>query len=112
MVPRRSPSDKRRSAPRASTGCPVTAAAHQSRSGRESVLLGSFRAGSRPAATKARLGGPLPNSDREAQVGAFVEEVWNHRNYDAAGNLYGENYSNPFGSGPSARVEPIRRYHQ
>lgn len=49
--------------------------------------------------------------DREARVCAFVEEVWNHRNYDAAGDLYGEDYSNPFGSGPAARVEPIRRYH-
>jgi predicted ester cyclase len=49
--------------------------------------------------------------DRDTRVRAFVEEVWNGRNYEAAGDLYGERYSNPFGSGPSARVEPIRRYH-
>jgi predicted ester cyclase len=54
----------------------------------------------------------LPAQDRETQVRAFVEEVWNRRNYDAAGDLYGEDYSNSFGSGPSARVEPIRRYHE
>ncbi len=49
--------------------------------------------------------------DREFRVRAFIEEVWNRRNYERAGDLYGEKYSNPFGSGPSARVEPIRRYH-
>jgi predicted ester cyclase len=49
---------------------------------------------------------------REMQVRSFVEEVWNGRNYEAAADLYGENYVNPFGTGPSARVEPIRRYHQ
>jgi predicted ester cyclase len=27
-------------------------------------------------------------------------------------DLYGENYANPFGTGPAARAEPIRRYHQ
>jgi predicted ester cyclase len=53
----------------------------------------------------------LPAQDREYRVRAFVEEVWNRRNYGAAGDLYGEDYSNPFGSGPAARVEPIRRYH-
>lgn len=30
---------------------------------------------------------------------------------EAASDLYAENYVNPFGSGPAARVEPIRRYH-
>jgi predicted ester cyclase len=49
---------------------------------------------------------------REMQVRSFVEEVWNGRNYEAAADLYSENYVNPFGTGPSARVEPIRRYHQ
>jgi len=49
---------------------------------------------------------------REAQVRRFVDEVWNARNYEAAADLYGEGYVNPFGIGPSARVEPIRRYHQ
>jgi len=50
--------------------------------------------------------------EREKQVRTFVEEVWNGRNYDAASDLYAEEYSNPFGFGPAARVEPIRRYHQ
>lgn len=49
---------------------------------------------------------------RELQVRKFVEEVWNGRNYEAAADLYGENYVNSFGTGPPARVEPIRRYHQ
>lgn len=48
---------------------------------------------------------------REAQVRRFVDEVWNAGNYEVTAELYGEGYSNPFGSGPSARVEPIRRYH-
>ncbi len=48
----------------------------------------------------------------ESRVQRFVDEVWNHKNYDAASDLYGENYVNPFGTGPSARLEPIRRYHQ
>ena len=50
--------------------------------------------------------------DRETGVRTFVEEVWNRRNYDAAGDLYSEKYSNPCGTGPAARVEPIRRYHE
>jgi len=50
--------------------------------------------------------------EREIQVRTFVERVWNGRNYEAAADLYGENYVNPFGSGPAARVEPIRRYHE
>lgn len=50
--------------------------------------------------------------EREIQVRTFVERVWNGRNYDAAADLYGEDYVNPFGSGPAARVEPIRRYHE
>ena len=49
---------------------------------------------------------------REKQVRHFVDEVWNARNYEAAADLYGESYASPFGVGPSARVEPIRRYHQ
>jgi predicted ester cyclase len=48
---------------------------------------------------------------RETQVRNFVKEVWNGRNYEAAADLYGEGYVNAFGTGPSARVEPIRRYH-
>ena len=51
-------------------------------------------------------------AERELQVRRFIDEVWNGRNYEAASELYGESYVNPFGTGPSARVEPIRRYHQ
>ncbi|MGD0381642.1 MAG: ester cyclase [Acidimicrobiales bacterium] len=51
-------------------------------------------------------------TERERQVRKFVAEVWNGRNYEAAADLYGEDYASPFGTGPSARVEPIRRYHQ
>ena len=47
---------------------------------------------------------------REMQVRKFVEEVWNGGNYAVAAALYGETYVNPFGTGPAARVAPIRRY--
>lgn len=50
--------------------------------------------------------------ERERQVRTFVEEVWNKRHYDAAYDLYAESYVNPFGTGPAARIEPIRRYHE
>ena len=50
-------------------------------------------------------------AERDTQVRNFVKEVWNGRNYEAAADLYGENYVNHFGTGPSARVEPIRHYH-
>src|ERR1700690_3803636 len=50
-------------------------------------------------------------AERDTQVRRFVEEVWNGRNYEAAADLYGENYVNPFGTGPSARAEPIPHYH-
>jgi predicted ester cyclase len=49
---------------------------------------------------------------REIQVRKFVDEVWNSRNYEAAADLYSETYTNPFGTGPAARTEPIRRYHR
>jgi predicted ester cyclase len=49
---------------------------------------------------------------RESRVRTFVEEVWNKRNYEAAHDLYAESYTNGFGTGPAARVEPIRRYHE
>jgi predicted ester cyclase len=49
---------------------------------------------------------------REGQVRRFVDEVWNGRNYDVAADLYSDHYVNPFGVGPLAKVEPIRRYHQ
>jgi predicted ester cyclase len=54
----------------------------------------------------------MDGAERERQVRTFVDEVWNAKNYDAAADLYGEDYVNPFGTGPAARVEPIRRYHQ
>jgi predicted ester cyclase len=50
--------------------------------------------------------------EREMRVRRFVEEVWNKRNYEAARDLYAETYVNGFGTGPAARVEPIRRYHE
>jgi predicted ester cyclase len=51
-------------------------------------------------------------TEREKRVRTFVEEVWNRRNYEAAGDLYADTYANGFGTGPAARVEPIRRYHE
>ncbi len=42
----------------------------------------------------------------------FVEEVWNGRHYEAAVELFSERFANGFGTGPAARVEPIRRYHE
>jgi hypothetical protein len=51
-------------------------------------------------------------ADRESRVRTFVDEVWNGRNYEAAADLYGEKYRSPFGVGPSARIEPIRRYRE
>jgi hypothetical protein len=50
-------------------------------------------------------------AERETQVRRFVDEVWNARNYEAAADLYSEKYVNTFGAGPSARIEPIRHYH-
>jgi predicted ester cyclase len=49
---------------------------------------------------------------RETRVRRFVDEVWNGRNYEAAADLYGESYANGLGTGPAARSEVIRRYHQ
>jgi predicted ester cyclase len=54
----------------------------------------------------------LDAAKREAQVRKYVDEVWNGRNYDATAELYSDAYTNPFGAGPAARNEPIRRYHQ
>ena len=51
-------------------------------------------------------------TERELQVRRFVEEVWNDGRYEAVADLYSEEYSNPFGVGPEARTEPIRRYRQ
>jgi predicted ester cyclase len=54
----------------------------------------------------------MNEAEHEVRVRRFVAEVWNGRNYDAASDLYAEDYVNPFGTGPAARVEPIRRYHE
>lgn len=51
-------------------------------------------------------------AEREMQVRNFIEDVWNRRSYESASDLFSEKFTNPFGTGPSARVEPIRRYHQ
>jgi len=51
-------------------------------------------------------------AEREVRVRTFVDEVWNKRNYEVAGHLYAESYTNGFGTGPAARVEPIRKYHE
>lgn len=56
--------------------------------------------------------GRSDSAERERRIRTFVDEVWNKRNYEEAVDLYGEGYVNMFGSGPAARVEPIRRYHQ
>jgi|SRR5271166_2962118 len=50
--------------------------------------------------------------ERDAQIRRFVDEVWNRRNYEAAGDLYGESYVNPYGVGPAAKAEAIRHYHE
>ncbi|MGH9098182.1 MAG: ester cyclase [Acidimicrobiales bacterium] len=50
--------------------------------------------------------------EREAQVRRFVDEVWNGRNYEAAADLYSEDYVNPFGKGPAAKAAGIRVNHQ
>ena len=50
--------------------------------------------------------------EREQQVRRYVDEVWNGRNYDVVSEVYAESYANPFGTGPAARVEPTRRYHE
>ena len=54
----------------------------------------------------------MADTEREGQVRRFVDQVWNGRNYEAADDLYSEKYANALGAGPSARVEPIRRYHK
>lgn len=51
-------------------------------------------------------------AEREMQVRTFFEAVWNNKNYQAIPDLYADDYVNPFGTGPAARAEPIRRYHQ
>jgi hypothetical protein len=53
----------------------------------------------------------MSTAERQMQVRNFVRDVWNGRNYEAAADLYADNYLNPFGTGPSTRAEPIRRYH-
>jgi SnoaL-like polyketide cyclase len=52
------------------------------------------------------------DAEREAQIHRFVDEVWNGRNYEAAADLYGEDYVNPFGKGPAAKAAGIRLNHE
>lgn len=59
-----------------------------------------------------RTGRPMDGAERQSRVRTFVDEVWNGGNYGAAAELYSEHYSNPFGVGPEARIEPIRRYRE
>jgi len=72
---------------------------------RRSALV-LFRLGHR--GTNGGRGWTRPYETRRCGI---VTEVWNSRNYEAAADLYGENDVNPFGTGPSARVAPIRHYH-
>ncbi len=51
-------------------------------------------------------------AERDLRVRRFVHEVWNGQNYEAAADLYSEEYRNPFGAGPAAKIEPIRHYRQ
>ena len=55
---------------------------------------------------------PIEVAEREWQVRRFVDAVWNGGHYEAAADLYSEKYRNPFGDGPDARIEPIRRYRE
>lgn len=49
---------------------------------------------------------------REAQIRRFVDQVWNDKRYEAAGELYSDSYSNPLGTGPSAKTAGMSRYHK
>jgi len=46
----------------------------------------------------------MDTAGREMQMRTFVEEVWNGQNYAAVSGPYAQNYTNPFGTGPAARV--------
>ena len=54
----------------------------------------------------------MNDAEREAQIHRFVDEVWNGRNYEAAADLYSEDYVNPFGKGPAAKAAGIRLNHE
>ena len=54
----------------------------------------------------------MNDAEREAQIHRFVDEVWNGRNYEAAVDLYGEDYVNPFGKGAAAKAAGIRLNHE
>jgi hypothetical protein len=41
----------------------------------------------------------MNTAERHTQVRNFVRDVWNGRNYEAAADLYADNYVNPFGTG-------------
>ena len=49
---------------------------------------------------------------RASQVRRFIDEVWNSGHYEAAADLYSEQYANMFGTGPSAKAAPIRLYRE
>ena len=57
-----------------------------------------------------------PRKAPSAPWGMAVSQLANvaetPRTTGAAADLYGESYVNVFGSGPSAKVEPTRLYHQ
>lgn len=49
----------------------------------------------------------MNESARAEQIRRFVADVWNGGNAEAAGDLYGEAYTNPFGTGPQAKATGI-----
>jgi predicted ester cyclase len=65
-----------------------------------------------PSTPKLWEGCPVEVAVRALQVQTFVDEVWNGAHYEAAADLYGEDYVNGLGTGPSAKSEVIRRYRQ
>jgi len=50
-------------------------------------------------------------TERADQIRRFVDEVWNGKDYEAAGDLYSEAYANPHGKGPSGKAAGIRANH-
>jgi hypothetical protein len=52
----------------------------------------------------------LPNANCKYE--GSLREVWKGGHYEAVGHLYSEEYRIPFGTGPEARIEPIRRYRE
>ena len=50
-------------------------------------------------------------TEREYQIRRFVDEVWNGQDYEAARDLYSEDYANPHGKGPAGKAAGIRANH-